>query len=111
LGDYKGAKKELEQAVVDSPDDAFVAMRARFALAHNAEFLKDFDMAAKLYLVVDVLYNDPEYAPKSLLRAASLLEEPLNNKKEAVNAYAKIVQAYPNSPEAARAQEKITQLK
>jgi tetratricopeptide (TPR) repeat protein len=111
LGDYKGAKKELEQAVVDSPDDAFVAMRARFALAHNAEFLKDFDMAAKLYLIVDVLYNDPEYAPKSLLRAAAILEGQLNNKKEAVSAYNKIVQAYPNSPEAARAQEKIAQLK
>lgn len=33
LGDYVTAQKELEQAIVDSPDDAFVAMRARFALA------------------------------------------------------------------------------
>ena len=111
LGDYNGAQKELEQAVVDSPDDAFVAMRARFALAHNYELVKNFDMAAKLYLVVDILYNDPEYAPKSLLRAAVLLEEQLNNKKEASNAYNKIVQVYPNSPEAAKVQEKTTQLK
>ncbi len=111
LGDYPGAQKELEQAVVDSPDDAFVAMRARFALAHNAELLKNFDMAVKLYLVVDVLYNDKEYAPKSLMRAGAIFEEQLNNKKEALTAYEKIVQMYPDSPEAAKAQEKVLQLK
>ncbi|MBL8013203.1 MAG: tetratricopeptide repeat protein [Candidatus Omnitrophica bacterium] len=111
LGDYAGAAKELEQAIVDSPNDIFVAMRARFALARNAELMKNFDLAVKLYLVVDVLYNDPEFAPKSLLRAAVILEEQLNNKTEAMNAYNKIVQVYPNSPEAQSAREKIGQPK
>lgn len=111
IGDYEGAQKELEQAVVDSPEDAFVAMRARFALANNATYLKNFDMAAKLYLVVDVLYNDPEYAPKALLRAGDILKEQLNNNKEAMNAYTKIVEVYPNSPEAALAKEKLAQVK
>lgn len=111
IGDYEGAAKELEQAVVDSPDDAFVAMRARFALANNATYLKNYDMAAKLYLVVDVLYNDPEFAPKALMRAGDILMEQLNNKKEAVNAYTKIVEVYPNAPEAAQAQDKLAQLK
>lgn len=111
IGDYQGAEKELEQAVVDSPEDAFVAMRARFALANNATYLKNFDMAAKLYLVVDVLYNDAEYGPKALMRAGDILKDQLNNKNEALNAYTKIVEVYPNSPEAPQAQEKLTQLK
>lgn len=111
LGDYVTAQKELEQAIVDSPDDAFVAMRARFALAHNAELMKNYEMAVKLYLVVDVLYKDAEYAPMALMRAASIFEEQLNNKKDALSAYTKIVNVYPKSPEAAKAQEKVTQLK
>ena len=55
------------------------------------------------------LFVMPLYKLKSL--CSIITSEQLNNKTEALSAYNKLVAAYPNSPEAAKAQEKITQLK
>lgn len=72
--------------------------------------MKNFEMAVKLYLVVDVLYKDAEYAPMALMRAASIFEEQLNNKKDALSAYAKSSTFIPKAPRLPRPR-KSTQLK
>jgi tetratricopeptide (TPR) repeat protein len=109
-GDYPGAKAQFDQAIAVDPEDNFVAMRARFESAHNAELQKNIEEAAKMYMVVAVLYKDPYYSPEALLRAGALFQQ-LNNNAEAINAYGQIVSVYPQSTQAAAAKETIEKIK
>ncbi len=109
-GDFAGAQTELSRAIGENPDDQFVALRGRFELARAAEAEKKLEEAAKLYLVVSVLYNDPYYSPEALLRAAGIFQQ-LNNKTEALNALKQILSAYPQSPQAVKAKEIADTLK
>jgi TolA-binding protein len=108
--DFAGADAELNQAITENPEDAFVAMRARFELAKNLEQAKKIEEAAKAYLIVAVLYKDPYFAPESLLHAGTLFQQ-LNNKTAAMDAYQQILKVYPKSPQASKAKEQADQIK
>ncbi|MFH1645742.1 MAG: tetratricopeptide repeat protein, partial [Candidatus Omnitrophota bacterium] len=63
------AKVEFETAILENADDNTIAMRSRFELA-NITFKKgEFEEAAKLYMLVAILYDDKDYGPRSLFRA------------------------------------------
>ena len=108
--DNANAQKELEAAIAQDPDDHFVGMRGRFELARVAEIQRDLSQAAKLYLVVAVLYKDPHYAPPALLRACQDFQQ-LNDKQGAIDACRQILDVYSESSEAAAAKEIIGNLK
>ncbi len=109
-GEHANAQKELEAAIAQDPDDHFVGMRSRFELARVAETQKDLSQAVKLYLVVAVLYKDPEYAPQALVHACRALQR-LNDQQGALDACRQVLDVYPQSSEAPAAKEIIGNLK
>ena len=105
-GDQAGAQKELEGVIQDNPEDVFITLHARFELAHIFENQKDYDQAVKLYMMVALLYKDPEYSPKALIQAGAVFQD-LNNPKEALNVYQQVLSDYPQSPLASEARKFI----
>jgi tetratricopeptide (TPR) repeat protein len=108
--DHANAQKQFAMAISDNPQDNFVGMRGRFETAKSLEAEKKFEDAAKTYLLVAVLYKDPYYSPESLLLAGNLFKQ-LNNKTEALSAYNQIVTVYPQSPQAVKAKDLLSQIK
>ncbi len=105
-GDKSGAQKAFEQAIAQNLEDNTVTMRARFELARLAESRQDFKQAAKLYMMVAILYKDPQYAPQALWQAGGLLQR-LNDNQGARGAYQQILDDYPQSSQAGKAKEII----
>ena len=87
-------------------EDNFVTLRARFELAGLDEAQQDLKQAAKLYMMVGILYKDAEYGPRALLQAGVLLQK-LNETQAAVKAYQQILDDYPHSEQALKAKELI----
>jgi len=105
-GDKDKARKEYEQAIALNLEDNFVTLRARFELAGLDEAQQDLKQAAKLYMMVGILYKDAEYGPRALLQAGVLLQK-LNETQAAVKAYQQILDDYPHSEQALKAKELI----
>ena len=74
-GDKVNAEKEFEGAIALNLEDNFVTMHARFELARLFESQQDFKQASKLYMMVGLLYKDPQYGPQALLQAGGLLQK------------------------------------
>ncbi len=91
--EYDKAKEEFDAAALENPDDNTIAMRAKFETA-GIEFLKgSLEQAYKLYMMVAILYDDGEYCPRALLRAADIFEE-LGKVEEAKKAYQEVLDRY-----------------
>src|SRR5208283_1444967 len=105
-GDKVNAEKEFEGAIALNLEDNFVTMRARFELARLFESQQNFKQAAKLYMMVGLLYKDPQYGPQALLQAGALLQK-LNDNQEAKRAYQQVLEDYPQSEGALKAKELI----
>ncbi len=105
-GDKVNAEKEFEGAIALNLEDNFVTMHARFELARLFESQQDFKQASKLYMMVGLLYKDPQYGPQALLQAGDLLQK-LNDNQDAKKAYQQILEDYPHSQQAPKAQELI----
>jgi len=109
LEKYKPAKKELETAISENPDDNTVAMRSRFELANIDEKEGNLEEASKLYMLVAVLYNDNVYCPRSLLRAGNIFKN-LGKAKEAKKAYQEIIDSYKKSDYYNQAKKRISEI-
>jgi tetratricopeptide (TPR) repeat protein len=105
-GDKVNARKEFEEAIALNLEDNFVTMRARFELAGINEAQQDLKQAAKLYMMVGILYKDAEYGPRALLQAGVILQK-LNENQAALKAYQQILEDYPHSEQALKAKELI----
>ena len=103
---FDEAKAEFQKAIDENPDDHTVTLRARFELGNIANEQKNLDDALKFYLLVGTIYEDDDYVPQSLLRAAGVLES-LSRKDEALKLYKEILAKYKDSPVAASAQERM----
>ncbi len=74
-GESAGAVPYLERAAELAASDELADIRARayFGLGRAAEMAEDWDRAARMYLSVGILFDDPEITPESLYRAAIAL--------------------------------------
>jgi len=103
------AKREFELAITESPNDHTIAMRSRYEIAGIECLQGNKSKAAKLYMLIAVLYDDQKYVPLALNNAGKIFAE-LNQKEKALYAYQEILKDYPENQmaEIAKAQlEKI----
>jgi TolA-binding protein len=73
LGQYKRAQESAEEILRLQPEGA-VNAEARFLLGELMQTQERYEEAAKHFLSVGVLYDDPEWTPKSLYRASKNFE-------------------------------------
>ncbi|MFC1576884.1 tetratricopeptide repeat protein [Candidatus Omnitrophota bacterium] len=109
LNDVDGAKKEFEAAILESPEDNTITMRARFELANMERLKKDHEAASKMYMLVTILYKDDHYCPESLFRAGESFEM-LGRNEEALKVFQEIVDKYLESHRYEDAKERVEAL-
>lgn len=73
-----------------------VAMRARFEIANLRLKAQDLENAAKSFMMVAILYDDPKYTPPSLYKAGECYRA-LGRLDDAVNAFTELKNKYPDS--------------
>ena len=71
-------------------------------LGRNAEDQAKWEDAARYFMSIAVLYDDPELSPEALLRAARAYKA-LNRAADAERTHAELKQRYPQSTWAAQA--------
>lgn len=106
LSQYDDAKKEFEAAIDENLQDNSITMRARFELAGIEELKGNLDEAYKLYMLVAILYNNEFYCAESLFKAGEIAIK-LGRRDEAMKQYKEIVDKYPSSRVAKRAEERL----
>lgn len=99
------AKKEFQKAIDADADDHTVTIQARFELGNIASIQKNDEEALKFYLLIGTIYEDEQYCPESLWRAAEIFDRQ-KRAPEAAKLYQAILEKYPNSPAAAKVKEK-----
>ncbi|VAX37902.1 hypothetical protein MNBD_UNCLBAC01-853 [hydrothermal vent metagenome] len=105
IKNFLAARKEFEKTLLQNAEDNTIAMRARFELANVAKQLGELEQAAKLYMLVAVLYQDDYYSPEALLHAAKIFKS-LNRHDEAQKIFDEILKDYPQSEAAGKVKEK-----
>ncbi len=108
------AQKQTDKAIVLYEDAANAnsgdtAAQARFRLGEIHEAKGEFAEAARHFMRVAILFLHPELTPESLLRAGSCYEQ---NKEpdQAAKTYQELVRDHPDSPQAAKAKERLAAL-
>ncbi|HTL47533.1 MAG TPA: tetratricopeptide repeat protein [Verrucomicrobiae bacterium] len=96
----------LEDAIRQSKDDQEMNLEARMKLASVYKIQSNFLEAAKAYLAVAILYDDPASTPDALWNAGENFEK-AEHSDEARKAYQELTQRYPSHPLAAQAQSKL----
>jgi len=96
---YTQATTWLEKAAELASPDALLDVRANsyFELARVAEAEENWDRAARYYMSVGVLFDNPELTPESLYRAAHAFGQ-AGREREQQSALSELRQAYPDSP-------------
>ena len=94
----KEAGEYFKQASEMASDDAQIAVRARayVGLARTAGAASDFGAAARYYMSVAVLYDDPELVPECLFEAARAFRQ-VGDPKSADAAIKELQTRYPDS--------------
>ena len=103
------AKAVLDTILLGYGDEAEISLKARFEMGQLLEKKEQFEEAAKFYMLVAVLYNDPWYSPESLFRAGRIFEQ-LNKLNDARNVYQEIIQLYTKSHRFGEAQKRLAAL-
>lgn len=103
------AKAVLDTVLLSYGDEAEVSLKARFEMGNLLEKQEQFAEAAKFYMLVAVLYNDPWYSPESLFRAGRIFEK-LDKLNDARNVYQEIIQLYTKSHRFGEAQKRLAAL-
>lgn len=103
-GDTAGAEKRFEEAGrrADAPDALSVRAHSYYGLGRTAEQAEKWDAAARYYLSVAILFDDPELTPECLYRAADCFER-LGRSADRDHARQELQQRYPESSWAAKA--------
>ena len=93
--DFRSATSQIEEALLLQPEGRLNA-EARLASGDVLFAQADFDGAARAYMTISVLSNDPAVAPRALQQAATAYRR-ANNKDEADKAAAELKQRFPDS--------------
>ena len=109
MGEFDKAKVELEKAIKENSQDYTITMRARFELANVERLKNNWEEAGKIYMLVAILYDDPDYCARALFNAGQIWEA-LNKEKEAFKAYKEIVEKYKQHPLYQEAKKRIEAL-
>jgi TolA-binding protein len=97
-GDGKQAEDVLSRVVERSREDGQLPQRAKatFLLGRASELQADFKSAARYFMSMAILYDDPELSPEALYRAAAAYgkSESAKEQKSAIN---ELKSRYPDS--------------
>ena len=94
MGDYQNAQQALEKLIEKHPEGAENA-RIRMLLGDLYAALRNFPEAARYYMNVAVLYDDPQLTPDALDRAAAAFVS-CGRTGDALQAKRELEQRYPN---------------
>ncbi|HRV31475.1 MAG TPA: hypothetical protein P5169_07165, partial [Kiritimatiellia bacterium] len=97
-GRYEQAEEGYTAAddMATGDDTQDLRVRAYFGLGEVAEAQGQPDRAARHYLSVAVLYDDPEWTPHSLFRAGEMLGQ-AGRKNEQAATWQELCERYPES--------------
>jgi TolA-binding protein len=101
MNDAANADKNLNEAL-RFDQDIRVTMRARFEMANLRLKAGDLENAAKGFMMVAILYDDPKYTPPALYKAGECFAS-LNKIVESRKAFAELANRYPDSEWAKKA--------
>ena len=95
--DFDGARREY-QKVIRSPSGGKTetAAMAQWMIGESFFHQENYDAALREYLRVEILYAYPRWQAAALLQAGKC-QELLGRRKEAVELYARLIKAYPNT--------------
>lgn len=105
-GNLDGALQILQQAIQESRDNPEAALAVRLEIANIYEKKNLPEDAAKTYLSVAILYDDPATVPEALMKAGASFEK-AGRGEEASKAYQELLQRYPEHALAAQAKAKL----
>jgi tol-pal system protein YbgF len=108
-GDLDGARKRFSEFLQRHPDSK-LAGNAQYWLGECYYGAKDYGQAIAAFDRVHRFYPDNAKVPAALLKKGFAYVE-LNDRARASSALKQVVEAYPRSPEATKAKEKLAQLK
>ncbi len=108
-GDLDGARKRFSEFLQLHPDSK-LAGNAQYWLGECYYGAKDYGQAIAAFDRVHRFYPDNAKVPAALLKKGFAYEA-LNDRARASSALKQVVEAYPRSPEATKAKEKLAQLK
>ncbi len=108
-GNFDDSRKELEQTIMDYPNDPTLTMRARFEIGNLERNREQWEEANKFYMLVAVLYKDAYYSPQALFNAGEILEQ-LGRAKEAKKVYSEIIDLYAESHVMEKAKARLESL-
>ena len=95
LGEDAEAAKNFSEAL-RFDEEVKVSMRARFELANLRLKSKDYEAAAKDFMLVAILYDDEKYTPPALYKAGECFLS-TGKKEDAEKAFLELKTKYPNS--------------
>lgn len=97
-GSLARAEEYFAAAAESATDDDALNLRVRayFGLGETAEAAGDRDKAARHFMSVAVLYDDPEWTPRALFRAGQLYEKS-GNAAAQKSAWDELLERYPES--------------
>lgn len=98
--EFEEATRQIEEALLLQPEGRLNA-EARMASGDVLFEQANFDGAARAYMTVSVLTNDPAVAPRALQQAAGAYRR-ANNKPEAEKALAELKQRFPDFQKSAK---------
>ncbi len=101
MDDAASAEKDFNEAL-SYDHELKVAMRARFELANLRLKAKDLEGAAKAFMLVAILYDDPKYTPSALYKAGECFRS-IQRMDEAQKAFVELKTRYPESDWARKA--------
>jgi len=95
LGQDAEAGKSLSEAL-KYDHEIKVAMRARFELANILLKTRQLEEAAKAFMLVAILYDDPKYTPPALYKAGECFRA-IGKTQDAEKAFLELTTKYPDS--------------
>ena len=95
LGDTTSAEKDFNEAV-KYDHEAGVVVRARFELANLRLMADDLEGAAKAFMLVAILFDDPKYTPPALYKAGECFQA-LGRPEDSEKAFLELKNKYPES--------------
>ncbi|MEI6218292.1 MAG: tetratricopeptide repeat protein, partial [bacterium] len=96
--DYSGAKGHFEEAARLATDDRVfsIRMRSYFGIGNIMKAQGNDEEAAKYYMSVAVLFDDPALVPECLFEAGRLFKK-LDRSEESTKAFKELTERYPES--------------
>ncbi|MGE0268743.1 MAG: tetratricopeptide repeat protein [Candidatus Omnitrophota bacterium] len=107
--EYGKAKELLDKILLDFSADGTITLKGRFEMGNLLARQGKLEEAAKFYMLVAVLYNEPYYCPESLYQAGLIFEK-TNKLNDARNVYQEIIQLYTGSHRFEEAQKRLAVL-